>query len=456
MRNVFVHAVVALAGLAATGVALAIPHAAFAPRIDGDLSDWRSPMLERVIAETQAPGPERNRLRVRLAWTAEALLIAGEIDDDDLIPAPPGITPEQFHHYDSVQVYLDPFADSTRRMNSDDLDLLLLPDGRSGVLRGDELVATLAAARVPQRQSAPLLHEYAAQVTATGWRFELALPWAGIGRDAAQRDALRMDVAMNDWVVAHPPAPPSTIDLNTAAEAASDQPASEVGTQLWPLDWQGGRDFGYPERWLSLTPIGGPPPLERAMHALGPRRLAVLGVILLGMVGFAAHALGARRATRHLRQLLATWPIPAVNVDAGRPEHEASTAPSAPSAPVAGRDRVFAEQVRAHVRANLRADLSPPALAEAMHVSLRSLQRRLRDGMDTSPQELVLAARLSAAHALLVGGGLRVSEVADRVGFEDLSHFSRRFRAAYGVPPSRVDSHRVGPDRVGPKQADAA
>lgn len=448
MRPNFPNAFVALLVLSATSAASAIPFAAFSPRIDGDLSEWRPPTLERAIAETQAPAPVRNRLRVRLAWTREALLVAGEIDDGDLIPAPPAITPEQFHHYDSVQVYLDPFADSSKRMNGDDLDLLLLPDGRSGVLRGDELVATLASARVPQRESAPLRHEYAAQLTVTGWRFELALPWAGIGRDAGKRDALRIDVAMNDWVVAHPPAPPSTIDLEPGADDAADQPASEVGTQLWPLDWQGGRDFGYPERWLRVTPNGGPPPLERAMQALGPRRAAVLGVILIVMVGFAAHALGERRAARHLRQLLATWPAPAANMDEGSNDRGAEVMAPAASLPVAGRDRVFAEQVRAHVRANLRADLSPPALAEAMHVSLRSLQRRLRDGMDASPQELVLAARLSAAHALLSGGGLRVSEVADRVGFEDLSHFSRRFRAAYGVPPSRVGADRDGADRT--------
>ena len=137
-------------------------------------------------------------------------------------------------------------------------------------------------------------------------------------------------------------------------------------------------------------------------------------------------------------------PTPAPEQASAEPAPVAdSPVPAAPSAPPepedradAGRDREFAERVLAHVRQRLAQPLSPVELADAFHVSLRTLQRRLKAGLDTSPQDLVLAARLEAARELLREGRWRVGEVAARVGFDDLSHFSRRYRQAYGHPPS--------------------
>lgn len=426
--------------LGAFGPVQALPHAGFTLQLDGVPDEWRAPAFERRWQETQAPLALRNRVRARMAWTLDELLIAAEVQDADRVDAPAAIEVEQFHQYDSIQVYLDPLADSTQRMNADDLDLLLLPDGRSGVLRGDELIAELADVRVPQRQAAPLSHRYAARRTAQGWSFELAIPWSGLGVRSPPSGAIRVDLAMNDWVRDHAPGASSAITLQTLRQGGTVSDAavaSEVGTQLWPLGWSGQRDFGFPQRWLSLRLVGGPTWVERALRALGPSRGAVLVLILLAAVAGIGHWLGERRATQHLRRLLMQWPS-----SPPRPHAEAALATVAAETPAdAGfdsRDRAFAERAVAHVRAHLDADLSPSALASALHVSLRSLQRHLREGLDTTPQELVLAARLAAAHELLAAGGLRVSEVAFRVGFSDLSHFSRRFRAAYGVAPSRV------------------
>jgi AraC-like DNA-binding protein len=77
---------------------------------------------------------------------------------------------------------------------------------------------------------------------------------------------------------------------------------------------------------------------------------------------------------------------------------------------------------------------------------VRTLQRRLKAGLATTPQDLVLAARLEAARCLLAEGRWRVGEVAAQVGFDDPSHFTRRFRAAYGQAPSQLSSPQSRPD----------
>lgn len=458
-------AVAAVAIAAASPVfADEIPYAAFQARTDGDLAEWRMPFLQADFTDPDAPAGLRNRAQVRLAWDLDGLLVAGEIDDADRVDAPAGIDVEQFHQYDSIQVYLDPLDDSAERMNGDDVDLLLMPDGRSGVLRGDELVATLASARVPQRPSAPLAYAYAARATATGWRFELRLPFASLGIDGATARRMKIDIAMNDWVAPHPPGPARGFSVETLREGGRREdalPAEEVGTQLWPLTWDGHRDFGYPRTWRRVR-LGGAAPLAESWvrRVGGGRALAVAGLAAAALAVLAA-LVTAAFARRRIRKLLArldagnaprrgaddtpaegAHEVPLVPTDDGGATEQAPTHPGhadAASGPRTDtRDRAFADRALAYARAHLDDDLSPTRLADALHVSVRSLQRRLRQGLDTTPQDLVLAARLEAAHALLRQGGLRVGEVAARVGFDDLSHFSRRFRAAYGMPPSQV------------------
>jgi transcriptional regulator GlxA family with amidase domain len=46
--------------------------------------------------------------------------------------------------------------------------------------------------------------------------------------------------------------------------------------------------------------------------------------------------------------------------------------------------------------------------------------------------------RLFKAKEMLMNSDLNVSEVAYEVGFKNLSHFSRAFRAAFGLNPSSI------------------
>jgi AraC-like DNA-binding protein len=80
-----------------------------------------------------------------------------------------------------------------------------------------------------------------------------------------------------------------------------------------------------------------------------------------------------------------------------------------------------------------------PTLAEAakaVHLSERSLQRRLRDE-DLTWQKLVEDTRRALAERHLRTPGTSVTELAFVLGFSDVSSFSRAFRKWYGVPASR-------------------
>lgn len=97
-------------------------------------------------------------------------------------------------------------------------------------------------------------------------------------------------------------------------------------------------------------------------------------------------------------------------------------------------------QARRYIRARLAdPDLSPDAVADALHVSRRTLYAAF-----AATTQGVAAAirheRLERAHAMLAEPGCRrtIAEIAAAVGFRHAAHFSRSFRAEYGVNPRDV------------------
>jgi len=97
--------------------------------------------------------------------------------------------------------------------------------------------------------------------------------------------------------------------------------------------------------------------------------------------------------------------------------------------------------IKAEIAANLgTADLSITAIARRHHLHIRYVQR-LFEADGTTYSEYVLAQRLSEAYRLLVNprhGGRAIADIASQCGFGDPAYFSRRFRRAYGAPPSAV------------------
>jgi AraC-like DNA-binding protein len=61
-----------------------------------------------------------------------------------------------------------------------------------------------------------------------------------------------------------------------------------------------------------------------------------------------------------------------------------------------------------------------------------------------TPHQHILRTRLRAAAATLARTRVPITEVALAVGFEDLSNFTRTFRAEYGTTPSRYRAQHSG------------
>lgn len=73
-------------------------------------------------------------------------------------------------------------------------------------------------------------------------------------------------------------------------------------------------------------------------------------------------------------------------------------------------------------------------LAERLQLSRRTLNRRLEEEGVTLAS-LITEVRMSLADTLLLTSALPLSEIARRVGFTEVTNFSRAFRKVYGCTP---------------------
>lgn len=91
-----------------------------------------------------------------------------------------------------------------------------------------------------------------------------------------------------------------------------------------------------------------------------------------------------------------------------------------------------AAYVREHC---LDGDISLSSTAEALGISTKQVSRLLRMEVDMTFKEYLLHLRMSAAQNFLREEGLSIAETAGRVGYFNISHFIKCFKAYTGMTP---------------------
>ena len=91
---------------------------------------------------------------------------------------------------------------------------------------------------------------------------------------------------------------------------------------------------------------------------------------------------------------------------------------------------------------NYMDDLSLEEMASYTGRSLSTFKRDFRKYSELTPQRWIIRRRLEAACELLRTSQLKVSEVCGKVGFKNLSHFSKIYKERYGVAPTEMRAER--------------
>ena len=93
-------------------------------------------------------------------------------------------------------------------------------------------------------------------------------------------------------------------------------------------------------------------------------------------------------------------------------------------------------KVKGYLDSHLEAPISLDQVSELTHLSKTHLIRRFKREVGRSPYAYLLDRRMEHAKILLSTSSLRVKEIAARVGFGSVYHFSNMFKQKTGAAPS--------------------
>jgi len=94
------------------------------------------------------------------------------------------------------------------------------------------------------------------------------------------------------------------------------------------------------------------------------------------------------------------------------------------------------QHVVSFIRNNYQRKLTLRELADTVNLSPWWLCHLFKADTGTSPERFLAQVRLEEAKTMLENSFLSVKEVMTAVGMSDAGHFSRSFKAAYGVTPA--------------------
>ena len=83
------------------------------------------------------------------------------------------------------------------------------------------------------------------------------------------------------------------------------------------------------------------------------------------------------------------------------------------------------------------ATLTLGELSRLLNLSVRQTQRLLQESFGKTFSQKLTEARMAAASQLLSNTALSVTQIAERVGYSSIEHFSSAFRRSVGVSPRR-------------------
>lgn len=108
---------------------------------------------------------------------------------------------------------------------------------------------------------------------------------------------------------------------------------------------------------------------------------------------------------------------------------------------VGGRDLARLAAARARMLDDLERAWTIAELAHEVGLNEKKLKTGFRQQFGFPVHAFLQSARLSRAKELLAAGGISVTEVAQRVGYSNLSHFAKIYRRQFGTSPL-LDSRR--------------
>lgn len=98
------------------------------------------------------------------------------------------------------------------------------------------------------------------------------------------------------------------------------------------------------------------------------------------------------------------------------------------------------KQVQSYIESHFREAIQVNELAAMVNVTPRTLNRRFQSCVAMRPIEYIQAVRIEQAKRLLESGEVSIKSLADKVGYSDLSSFTRLFKRATELTPKEYQA----------------
>ena len=122
--------------------------------------------------------------------------------------------------------------------------------------------------------------------------------------------------------------------------------------------------------------------------------------------------------------------------------HEAVTASLLTPELTERQERLIIEQIRKWIHDHLHEDITLLDLSQRFHYSVSYISMLFKKEIGTGFQEYLLDCRMQRAKHLLLDPALRISDIAQQVGYTNPKAFSISFRKACGIPPTEYREMR--------------
>lgn len=93
------------------------------------------------------------------------------------------------------------------------------------------------------------------------------------------------------------------------------------------------------------------------------------------------------------------------------------------------------KQVQEFIEENFNQLIQVSQLAAMVNITPRTLNRRFQAAVAMRPIEYIQAVRIEQAKRLLESGNVTIKSLADKVGYDDISSFTRLFKRATELTP---------------------
>ena len=115
-------------------------------------------------------------------------------------------------------------------------------------------------------------------------------------------------------------------------------------------------------------------------------------------------------------------------------------------------DRSFLEELTKVIDEEMeKGNVDVESVAQRLHVTPRTLQRRMNQTLSLSPQAYLTRVRMQKAKFLLLNyRDITVNEVAEKCGYTLMTNFTRAFVRFYGIKPSELRLQKLNPDFTPP------